>query len=116
MQGIDNLTYWKGIQYRAFLHYIGIVALKGHLIHEAYQHFLLLFCAVTICSSKEYFPHLQVARAMIDQFIEIYMEFYGVEYITSNVHNLTHLVDEVELFGIVRRLSVHIRLRKCSER
>lgn len=107
MKGLDDLTHWKATQYRAFLHYIGIVVLKGRLIDEAYQHFLLLFCAVTLCSSKEYFQHLQVARAMIDEFIEIYMEFYGVHYVTSNVHNLTHLVDEVEMFGELETFSAY---------
>lgn len=98
-RGLDCLHHWKGTEYKSFLHYVGIVALKEHLIPDAYAHFLLLFCAVTICSSKRYFDHLHVARLMIDDFIEGYITLYGSHYITSNVHNLCHLVDEVEMFG-----------------
>lgn len=98
-RGLDCLNHWKGTEYRSFLHYVGIVALKEHLVADAYAHFLLLFCAVTICSSKRYFDHLHIARLMIDDFIEGYINLYGTHYITSNVHNLCHLVDEVEMFG-----------------
>lgn len=99
VRGLDCLTHWKATEYRTFLHYVGIVALKDHLIPEAYDHFLLLSCSITICSSKRYFARLNVARLMLEEFIEGYIELYGVEYITSNVHNLSHLVDEVEIFG-----------------
>lgn len=98
-RGLDCLTHWKGTEYRSFLHYVGIVALKDHLIADAYENFLLLFCAVFICSSKRYIKHLHVARLMIEDFIEGYITLYGAHYMTSNVHNLCHLVDEVERFG-----------------
>lgn len=45
---LDDLKQWKGTQFRAFLHYMGIVVLQGRLIDEAYQHFLLLFCATKL--------------------------------------------------------------------
>lgn len=35
-RGLDMLTHWKGLEYRTFLHYVGIVALRDHLIHDAY--------------------------------------------------------------------------------
>lgn len=107
VRGLDCLAFWKGTEYRTFLHYLGIVALKPHLTKEAYEHFMLLFCSVTICSSKRYFHLLPLARMLLNQFIEIYKEIYGVAYITSNVHNLTHLVDEVERFGELDSFSAY---------
>lgn len=107
VRGLDCLAFWKGTEYRTFLHYLGIVALKPHLTNEAYEHFMLLFCAVTICSSKQHFHLLPLARMLLNQFIEIYMEIYGVAYITSNVHNLAHLVDEVERFGELESFSAY---------
>lgn len=107
VRGLDCLSHWKGTQYRAFLHYIGFVALKDHLQHETYQHFLLLFCAATICSSKQYFQYLPIARALLNDYIEVYKEIYGEQYVTSNVHNLTHLVDEVERFGELDTFSTY---------
>lgn len=107
VRGLDCLSHWKGTEYRTFLHYIGIVVLKRSLTHETYEHFLLLFCAITICSSKQYFRLLPVARAMLLQFIEIFAEIYGEHYITSNVHNLSHLVDDVEYLGELDSFSAY---------
>lgn len=90
---VDCLSHWKGTELRTFLHYIGIVVLKDNLQYEVYEHFLLLFCAVAICSSKRYFQYLNVARLMIDQYVE--------------VHNLTHLVDEVEHYGELESFSAY---------
>lgn len=107
VRGLDCLAYWKATEYRTFLHYLGIVALKPHLTNEAYEHFLLLFCAVTICSSKQYFHLLPLARILLNQYIEIFKEIYGEAYLHSNVHNLTHLVDEVERFGVLESFSAY---------
>lgn len=107
VRGLDILAHWKGTEYRTFLHYIGIVVLKDHLSHDAYEHFLLLFCAVTICTSKQYFKILSVARNMLLQFIEIFAEIYGEHHINSNMHNLAHIVDEVERFGELESFSAY---------
>lgn len=107
VRGLDCLAHWKGTEYRTFLHYIGIVILKQHLTHEAYVHFLLLFCAVTICSSKAYFGMLSTAHAMLLQFIEVFAEIYGEHHINSNVHNLSHLVDDVKRFGELDSFSAY---------
>lgn len=108
LNGLTELPRWKGTQCRAFLHYIGIVVLKNHLEYKAYEHFLLLFCSVTICSSRRYFKLLPLAREMLNQFIELFKDdIYSEDYITSNVHNLTHLVDDVERFGELEPFSAY---------
>lgn len=50
---------------------------------------------------------LPVARAMLLQFIEIFSEIYGEHHLTSNVHNLSHVVDEVERFGELDSFSAY---------
>lgn len=107
VRGLDCLKHWKGTEYRTFLHYVGIVALKKHTSHEVYQHFLLLFCAVTICASRKYLHLLPMAQAMLDHYIECFREIYGEQYMTSNVHNLTHLVDDVKRFGELESFSAY---------
>lgn len=107
VRGLDCLKHWKGTEYRTFLHYAGIVILKEHLPAEAYTHFLLLFCAVTICSSKKYFHLLSVTHSMLLQFIEIFGETYGEHHINSNVHNLSHMVDDVRRFGELDTFSAY---------
>lgn len=42
---------------------------------------------------------------MLDYFIEYFGDIYGEDYITSNVHNLSHLVDDVKKFGILSRFT-----------
>lgn len=95
VRGLNELIHWKGTEYRGFLYYLGIVLLKKHLPPEYYHHFLSLFCAITICTSIEYNIYLDVAEMLLQDFVENYIHLYGLNYITSNVHNLIHLVDEV---------------------
>lgn len=107
VRGLDCLTHWKGTEYRTFLHYIGIVILKDNLTKDAYVHFCLLFCATTICTSQQYHQLLPTARAMLLQFLETFAEIYGQHHLTSNVHNLSHIVDEVERFGLLDSFSAY---------
>lgn len=101
VRGLNVLAHWKGLEFRTFLYYISVVILKYYLPLDAYEHFLLFFCAVTICSAKMYNSCLDLANAMFSAFVEIYGDIYGEGHITSNVHNLTHIVDEVQRFGIL---------------
>lgn len=54
VRGLDELKNWKGTEFATFLHYLGTVILKDYLEYDLYQHFLHLFCAITICSSTAY--------------------------------------------------------------
>ncbi|XP_021705627.1 uncharacterized protein LOC110678452 [Aedes aegypti] len=99
MRSLEFVSLWKGLEYRHFLNYVGIVILKDHLPEKFYDHFLYLFCAVRICSAENYANLLPVARSLIIDFIEDFKALYGTEFVSSNVHNLCHIVSEVERFG-----------------
>nr|CAI5867347.1 unnamed protein product [Callosobruchus analis] len=105
VRGLDCLSQWKGLEYRTFFYYIGIVVLKDYLPYDVYEHFLVLFCAITICSSKFYSQYISLADQMLLHYIEKYKDIYGEDYITSNVHNLSHLSDDVKRFGILSSFS-----------
>uniref|UniRef100_A0A182VVM0 Transposase domain-containing protein n=1 Tax=Anopheles minimus TaxID=112268 RepID=A0A182VVM0_9DIPT len=107
VRGLDCLSHWKALEFRTFLLYISIVILKPFLSCEVYEHFLLLFCAVTICTSKEYTHFLDLAHSLLLHYIECYGDIYGEDFITSNVHNLSHLVDDVKSFGILPNFSAY---------
>lgn len=107
LRGMDCLPYWKGSEFSSFLHYASIVVLKDFLPADAYNHFLLLFCSITMLSSNIYKSNWHVAREMLKKFITEFMELYGEQYITSNVHNLQHIVDEVERFGPLNTFSAY---------
>lgn len=107
VRGLDCLPHWKGTEYRTFLLYVGIIALKDHTSYEVYQNFLLLFSAVTICESRDFSHLLPVAKIMLEHFLEGFQEIYGSAYMTSNFHNLAHLVDEVMRFGELNSFSAY---------
>lgn len=104
---LDEISYWKGTEYRTFLLYIGIVVLKNNLTNELYNHYLLLCCAVTICSCDFYKAYLPKAREMFEEYIEDQIDLYGIHSIISNVHNLSHIVDDVEQFGNLNEISAY---------
>lgn len=107
MRGLDCLSHWKGSEFRTFLHYASIVVLKPVLSPEVYEHFLVFFCAITICSSEMYFYMLDLAHQLLMHFIELFKTMYGEDYITSNFHNLTHLVDDVKRFGPLHKFNAY---------
>lgn len=69
--------------------------------------FLKMFCAVLICPTKKYAPYLPLARTLFIEYIEVYIATHGVGSITSNIHNLSYVVDDVELFGELSTFSAY---------
>lgn len=114
LRGLQDLSNWKATEYRTFLLYFSFIILMDVLTDKPYHHFLCFFCAVTICSSHHYFQFLPVAHAMLVQFVENYGNYYGREYMTSNVHNLIHLVDEVKRFGELHTFNAYPFENKLS--
>lgn len=104
---LDCLAHWKASEFRTFLHYLSVIILPDVLRKDVFEHFLSLFCAITICSSQSYRNFLPLAREMLKHFVEQYKYFYGSHYITSNVHNLLHVVDEVEKFGPLQNFNAY---------
>lgn len=107
VRSLHLFNHWKGLEFRNFLNYYGIVVLQVHLPQKYYEHFLKLFCAVTICSAEKYLRHLNVAKLLFDEFVTEYKQIYGAEFLTSNVHNLVHVVDDVSRFGILSSISAY---------
>lgn len=62
-----------------------------------------MFYAVTICSSEHYRKYLPVAENLFKTFIKNYNKHFHV--ISSNTHNLVHIVDEVKKFGSLSSLT-----------
>lgn len=96
---LDVLAHWKGSEYRTSSH--------NTLPVQAYYHFLHLFCAITICSNEKHFKFLSIADKMLQIFVDIFKNIYGKDYISSNIHNLTHIVDEVIKFGTLQSFNAY---------
>lgn len=103
VRGIDCVGHWKGTECASFLHYIGIILLKHYINEDHFNNFANLFCAVIICSADYYKQYLPVARKLFEDFINNYFVHFNA--ITSNVHNLIHVVDEVKRFGPLHTIS-----------
>lgn len=87
--------------------YFGPVLLQHYLTSEVYDHFLLLFCATIICSCDLYKSYLHLAQTLYETYIEQYIHIYGHDSISSNVHNLCHVVNDVVKFGPLPNISTY---------
>lgn len=102
---LDCIRYWKALEFKYFLVYLGPVVLRDVLPKDVYEHILLLFVAVTICSCEIYDEYLDQAGNMFQEYIELYTVLHGDHSISSNVHNVGHIIDDVKKFGILQRIS-----------
>lgn len=93
---LKTLKYWKGVEFRSILLYIGMIVLREALNETEYLHFLTLSCAVRISSCSFYRKYLSIAEKMYRTYVNNYIEIYGRSTITSNVHNLIHICEEIE--------------------
>lgn len=73
-------------------------------MHNFYYFFVLLLFVLRLLILTDM---LHLAETLFEHYTEYYGGLYGEDYITSNVHNLYHLVDEVKKLGFYK-LSVHI--------
>lgn len=104
---LKDISFWKGTEYRTVMLYIGMVVFKNYLPKDVYDHFMLLMCCVTICSTDEYKQFLPKVREMFEEYVELRKELYGPHSITSNFHNLIHIVGDIEKFGHLEYMSTY---------
>lgn len=107
IRSFNDLSYWKGTEFRSFLLYFGIVVLKDYLPDDVYRHFLILLCATTICYTDAHERYLHIAKSYFERYVKGYGEIYGIHSIGSNVHLLTHVYDDVILFGNLNSISAY---------
>lgn len=107
VRGFAEIHFWKATEFRAFLLYFGIVVLKNTINEEEYYLFLLLSCATRLCYTDVYKNYLSLAQSWFDRYIEGCISMYGMHSISSNVHNLTHVVDDVKRLGSLQNISTY---------
>lgn len=107
IRSLKHIHFWKATEYRTVLLYIGIVTLKNFIPANKYQLFLKLVCAVRICFTKAYAQFVPLARQLFIEYIEGYIDIYGIENVTSNDHYLSHIVDDVEKLGDLNTINAY---------
>lgn len=104
---LTELSRWKATEFRQFLLYTGIVALKFILNEEYYYHFLLLHCSIRLLSSKNCSENAECAQKMLQHFTTIFPSLYGEHNVSYNIHNLIHLAECVVQFGSMYSFSAY---------
>lgn len=110
LRSLSELKYWKGTEFRTFLLYASPIVMMEFFETETAirDHFLNYFCAITIFSRHDQCrANYYVARSMISDFLKGVKILYGSHMFTSNLHNLSHLADDVERFGPLDTFSAY---------
>lgn len=108
IRGLNEMARWKGTEYRTFLLYTSVVVLRKFLPDKCYKHYLLFYIAIVIFGSHYHCSYmLNVADDMVKQFLNLFKTLYGIQHFTSNLHNLSHLADEVRKFGVLENFNTY---------
>ncbi len=99
-RSLNELEFWKAVEFRSFLLYSGPVVLKEILEDNKYKHFLLLHVAIRIlCSPCLTTQQIDYADSCLKCFVDMFKKIYGDYHLSYNVHNLLHLANECKLHG-----------------
>lgn len=114
IRDLNCLHFWKGTEFRTFLLYLGVVVLKDVLLPEEYENFKILTCATILCYSNAYrqfalnkFRSKTLINHLFSEYIETHISLYGEHTIGSNVHNLSHIEEDVIRFGDLNSISTY---------
>lgn len=100
-RSMNEIRRWKATEFRTFLLYTSIIALKDleKDYPQLYFNFLMLHVIMRILlSSNQARLYREYAESLIDSFSRDCERLYGQEFITSNMHNLRHLPLNLERF------------------
>ena len=97
-RGINEFKRWKATEFKNFLLYTGMVVLENVVSQEIYIHFLSLSVATSIMINNDFLSDhklLVYAKELLEWFVDQSSFLYGQEFVTYNVHSLTHLYEDV---------------------
>uniref|UniRef100_A0A182WG78 Uncharacterized protein n=1 Tax=Anopheles minimus TaxID=112268 RepID=A0A182WG78_9DIPT len=107
MRSLKTVRFWKATEYRSFLHYLSPVVMKDFMLSDALNHFLLYYCGVTMFSTSEHQRFWPLAKKFLDTFVKDFGKYYGRTHLTSNIHNLQHVYEDVMEFGQLDNFSAY---------
>ena len=97
-RSLSDINYWKATEFRQLLLYTGPLVFKSVLSKEFYQHFLALHVAISILLNKSMIKRSEMliyAENLLKWFVGRAKKLYGETFTVYNVHNITHLVNDV---------------------
>ena len=107
-RSLSEIDRWKATEFRLFLLYTGMIALKGKIASALYDNFMLLSVGIHLltnpCLSSQ-FTHY--AHELLICFVQHYAAIYGADMIVYNVHGLVHLAEDVKNWGPLETFSAY---------
>lgn len=94
---LSDFANFKATQFRFILFYCFGLFFNSVLPRDQYQHLLLLFVSCRLLANKTT-ANVEIAeycRSLLRKFVSNFRTFYGDDSITTIIHNLIHLPDDV---------------------
>ncbi|KAM7285073.1 uncharacterized protein ISCGN_032047 [Ixodes scapularis] len=99
-RSVRHRMYWKASEFRAWLLFYSIPVLSGILPLAHLQHFVLLVSAIHMLLKQSVRRHeIDLAETFLSRFVEESASLYGPQFLTFNMHQLTHLGLSVRRWG-----------------
>lgn len=105
IRSLEYLSFFKGTEFRNFLLYHGLVALKNHVDIDIYENFKDLHCAITICLTNKHRKYVTAAKVILEKFVKDFKRIYGKCMVSYNIHQTLHLADYVLKYGHLENYS-----------
>ena len=105
---MDENKFFKAKEYRTLLLYTFPYVFQGLFTNNprVYTHFLLLVVAFRIMLCRKPTQNfVQYVRALLERFVKDLQGLYGSMHMTYSVHNLVHVADDYERFGLLDDVS-----------
>ena len=99
-RSLSEVDRWKATEFRQFILYSGVVALKKNIPDAFYKHFLHLFVGIfCLCSPIYCDTHCDYANELLLMFVNQFGDLYGKNTLVYNVHNLIYLASDARRFA-----------------
>jgi len=95
---VQKLAQWKGVTFRNFFCYFGIVIMKKYLQPASYIHLLKFCCAMRILRNRKQCvleSEINKADQLLKEFVNEYDEHVGYNDTVFSIHSLLHICDDV---------------------
>jgi len=103
---LRDIKRWKANELRQCLLYTGMVIFQNIVSKDMYSNFITLTVAIRILltpnASTEYIDY---ANSLLESFIMSFINLYGEQYVSHNIHALVHLSDDTKRFGSLDNIS-----------
>lgn len=97
IRAINNWAKYKATECKFFALYIGPIVLKRIIPNDQYQHFLSFqYASRVLWSERTARNTVHLSRRLLENFFLQCKQIYGQTSASINMHNLNHVVDDVE--------------------